>query len=322
MRAFVRASAVLALLLVPQMAVAAERLAVLPFSGTNVHPGFLQAAQELLRDHLIGSGRYLVMAVPGEPSAVEPSPAQVVEAGRKAGSDLVVSSHVVRLQSLARIRVTMYRTATGEAVFTDSMSTTGGPDQMDPVLKRLASSIATGQRAQENAQIDTVTESEADPYRKQMATRVFGLKVGMLAPLARPGRDAAVAPTLGIFWLYDARTYLAEVFVDFASSSNSVAAFNVGLGGYYPFERGNTTPYLGGGVAWSAIDFGGNGANGLRLHGAAGMLLGRLSSVQVRAEAGYFVNAFSEKASFVQTSGSLDSSVVSHGPMLNLGLGF
>ena len=66
------------------------------------------------------------------------------------------------------------------------------------------------------------------------------------------------------------------------------------------------------------IDTGG-GAIGLRLHGALGVLIGRLWSVQCRGEVGYFVNLFGEK----RTNPDLSTyTAYSHGPMLTLGLGF
>lgn len=311
---------VLALLCVTSGARAAERMAILPFSGTNVHPGYLQAAQELLRDHLAVSGRYQLMSVGGEPPTVELTTDEVVQAGQTAGSELVVAGHIVRLQSLVRMRVTVYRVATGQQVFSDSMAGSGGPDQLDPVLRRLAASIVSGKPAKDNAEIDSVTESESEAYMKKAATRVFGLKLGMLAPLSRPGNDASVGPMLGIFWLYDARTFLGEIFLDLATKDN-LHAFNVGLAAYHPFERGDSTPYVGGGVAWSAVDFGGQGQSGLRAHGAVGMLLGRLSTVQIRGELGYFVNLFSEKSDLFSSPQETSDSTISHGPMLSVGLG-
>ncbi len=268
------------------------------------------------------------MISPGEPLAAELGVAEASVRGKAVGCELVVATHLTHLESLVRIRVTVYRVATGDLLFTDNLSTTGGPDQLDPVLKRLAAAITTGKRSADSAEIDTVTQGESNAYLKQTASKVFGLKLGMLAPLSRPaGRDPAIAPSLGVFWLYDARNFLAEAFIDFATQ-DALAAFNIGIGVYHPFEQGSTTPYIGGGIAWSAVNFGGGGQNGLRLHGAAGMLLGRLSTVQFRGEVGYFVNTFSERdvrdvyVSLPSQNASTGDSTVSHGPMLTVGLGF
>jgi hypothetical protein len=112
---------------------------------------------------------------------------------------------------------------------------------------------------------------------------------------------------------------MAEMWGDFYVSSSSAAQTSIldfGIGGYYPFSRKNITPYVGGGAAWSVSNLGGAGASGVRLHGAFGMLVGRLWSVQARAEVGYFVNLFGER-NFTSTK-----TAYSHGPMFTLGLGF
>ncbi len=197
------------------------------------------------------------------------------------------------------------------------------------MVARLVKGFATGERAGGNAEIDTVTQKEADPYLKEVATKTFGLRLGAIVPFNRAGGDIAAGPGLGLFWMYDAREYMAEAFVDFVSTTSGggggkVQAFDVGLGLYRPFGRKNVVPYAGGGVAYSISNFGGTGASGLRFHGAFGVLFGRLSTVQLRGEIGYFVNAYQEAAysSYDLPAGDGNSKRLSHGPMLTVGIGF
>jgi hypothetical protein len=307
---------------------AAERVAVFAVSGGNVHPAYEQIAQDLFKDYLADTGKYSVVDVPA--AAAAPSdPTQAVEAGRLAGADLVLLVRLTHLQNSFRIRLTAYQVATKAMVHSDTLGSTGGPDELDPVVSRLVKAFAKGERAGTNAEIDTVTQKEADPYLKETATKTFGLRLGAILPFNRPRGDIAAGPGLGLFWMYDAREYMAEIFVDFVSTStasagNSVRAFDVGLGLYRPFSRTNVVPYAGGGVAYSVSSFGGDGANGLRFHGAFGVLFGRLSTVQLRGEIGYFVNAYQEaaySASEVQL-GASNTKSLSHGPMLMAGIGF
>jgi hypothetical protein len=115
----------------------------------------------------------------------------------------------------------------------------------------------------QNGDIESVTQHEADPYLKQTATRVFGVRLGALIPYDRPVGDAATATGLGLFWLYDARELMSELWVGFyRGSSQDVTTFDVGIGGYYPFQKGNVTPYVGGGAAWSASSQGSESASG------------------------------------------------------------
>jgi hypothetical protein len=314
---------------------AAERIAVVPVSGINVHPAYQQMAQDLFKDYLAESGKYALVDVPPTKGTAPYDATQAVEAGRAAGADLVMLVRLTHLQNSFRVRIMVYQVETKAMVHTDSLGSTGGPDELDPVVSRLVKAFAKGERAGDNAEIDTVTQKEADPYLKQTATKIFGLRLGTIIPFNRPQGSATAGPGLGIFWLYDAREYMAEIFLDFAARSTSnaadrVEAFNVGLGLYRPFSRKNVVPYAGGGIAYSISNYGGAGANGLRLHGAFGVLFGRLSSVQIRGELGYFMNTYQESTYYSYDSyDSYDSSAhannpkhLSHGPMLTVGIGF
>lgn len=313
--------AALAILIAPSIARAGQKVAVLPASGVNIHAGYLDAARDILKDHLMSTGHFTVVTVPGAALDHEATPEEAVEAGRKAQADLALTTHIVHLGGTARVRITAYRTSDGSIAHTDSMTTAGGPDDLDPVLRRLAVAFAGGKPATQTADIETVTQKESDPYLKQTATRVFGLRLGAIIPFNRPAGDTETAAGMGLFWLYDARDFMAEIWGDFYvgdSAPNRINVFDIGLGGYYPFSRRNITPYVGAAAAWSSADFGGTGNSGLRVNPAVGMLVGRLWSVQFRGEVGYFVNLFSEYAEIntVRTARHYG-----HGPMFTLGLG-
>jgi hypothetical protein len=313
------------LLLVASSARAAQpRVAILPMSGVNIHAGYLQAARDIFKDHLLGTGRFYVMSVPGAPRDQEYTPDEAIALGKTVQAELVVTTHIVHLSGTARVRMIAFRTD-GSIAYTDGVSTAGGPDDLDPTLKRLAIGFATGKPVSQTGEIDSVTQKEADPYLKQTATKVFGLRLAAAVPFGRAAGETSGATGLGLFWLYDARDFMAELWGDFFTSSggDSTHSFNIGMGGYYPFSRRNVTPYAGAGAAWSSATFGGEGASGLRLHGAFGALVGRLWSVQMRAELGYFFNLFGEKALSTNTAGTVavTKTAYGHGPMLTLGLG-
>ena len=40
---------------------AGQTVAVMPASGINIHPGYLDAARDILKDHLISTGRFTVV---------------------------------------------------------------------------------------------------------------------------------------------------------------------------------------------------------------------------------------------------------------------
>ena len=103
----------------------------------------------------------------------------------------------------------------------------------------------------------------------------------------------------GLVWMYDARSWMTDLAVDIGGGAEGRFFMDAAIGAYYPFLREDFTPYLGAQVRWAEMKLGGQGAGGLVLQPTVGMLLGRLSSVQVRAEVGYFINTFGEVESTI-----------------------
>jgi hypothetical protein len=300
------------------------RVAVMPMSGTNVHPAYLDAGRDILKDHLLATGRFYVITVPGQAGTAELPGDEAVARARTAGAALAVVTHLSHLAGTGRLRLLAYRVADGGIAHADTIAIAGGPDDLDPALKRLADGFATGKRAADTAELESVTQKQANPLLKESASKIFGVRLGTLLAMNRPGgHDSAAVPSIGLFWMYDARSFLGEIALD-AQTADDTSGFTVSLGGYYPFSRQNFTPYLGASAAYSIIDYGGAGASGLRLSPSFGVLFGRLSTVQLRAEVGYFFNTFGERDEdrLGSTSTASAGKRYAHGPQLTVGLGF
>jgi hypothetical protein len=295
-----------------------EKLAIAPISGSNVHPAYLEAARDILKDHLLGTGRFNVINLPGESGPTEITPEQALIQAREAGANLVVVTHLARLSGVGRVRMTAYRVPSGAMFLTDGIAIAGGPDDLDPALKRLAVSLATGKPAGKNADIESVTQKQSDQLIKETATKIFGVRVGAMFPFNRPAnKDASAMPGLGLFWLYDARSFLGEISLDL-HSGDSATSFDIGIGGYYPFSKENFTTYLGGSAAYAFGDLG----HGIRIQPSFGFLFGRISTVQFRGEVGYFFNTFGERETDPNTYQTIGDAHFSHGPQFSVGLGF
>jgi hypothetical protein len=301
---------------------AAFRVAVLPATGANVHEGHLAAATDVFRSQLERTGRFEVVLAPPPPGGAEPTPSDAAAAARGADASLGVTLRISRLGESALVRLAAYR-PDGAAAHLDELGA-GSPDDLEPVLRRLARGLADGRPARELAELDSVTERESDPYLKYAATQLFGVRLGtaFFAETAGGGSGASVSGG-GIFWLYDARSYLADLSFDVLGSDGR-RLVGVGLGFYYPFGKGNLAPYLGGGLGYHWTDTGGGGSGaGLALRGAAGLIVGRLATVQVRLEAGYHLSLFEEEpeTDFLGQP-QPGTTARAHGPTLSVGLGF
>jgi hypothetical protein len=305
-------------------------VALLPPTGDNVAPAILQASRELLKDHLLRTGAYNVVEPPPttEPATTEPTPAQAAAAATALGAAQAIVVRVVHIGSSARIRLTAYAAGSGQVVYWDSLAVTGGPDELDVVFQRLAHAMQTGRPVRDSGEIDTVTDKEMESYGKRQANKVFGLHLLMLAPFNTANGSSQPLGGGGLFWLYDARTWMADVSLDIGGGGGR-SLYSAAIGGYYPLLREDFTPYFGGVARWAYMDFGGSGGSGLSLQPTAGILLGRASSVQLRADVGYFINTFGEYPTTTVTNGQTGQTTTtsgdqhhSHGIVLTVGLGF
>lgn len=296
---------------------ASTTVVLMPASGLNVSPGILDAARDLLKDHLQRTGRYTVLTGAGVSSTEEPTAATAVEQATMAHAQQAAVLRLTHLGTSTRVRFTVYALS-GQVVYWDSMAITGGPEQMDVVLERLVHAMVIGKPVRESAELETVTTDEMNTPNRRNANRTFGLHLFTLLPFNTPSGNFSPVPGVGLFWMYDARGWMADIAVDLGGHAGNLI-FDVGLGAYYPFFRTDFTPYVGGKIKYGYFSYGGSGSAGVSLEPTFGILLGRTSSVQVRAEVGYFVDTFPESP---KASSNVTDDRVSHGLALTVGLGF
>ncbi len=322
-------------LALPMSAFARQQVvAVLPPTGDNVAPELLTAAHDILEDNLQRTGAYSVVDAPaamagpaptGQPPAtsgatpIEPTAADAAQRARAAGAELAIVLRLTHFGSSARLRLTAYAAGTGQVAYWDSILIVGGPDELDTAIARLVHGMQVGKPVRESAEIDTVTGKESQTLNRREANKSFGVHLFTLLPFNTAGGSFSALPSGGIYWLYDARSWMADLAFDLGGhDSNSLV--DATIGAYYPFLREDFTPYVGGVVRWARMELGGQGASGLSFQPTAGLLLGRLSSVQLRAEVGYFFNTFGERES--QTSNAQPPLHYSNGFVVSMGIGF
>lgn len=292
---------------------ATDRVVLLPATGANVGEGELAAATDLLRAGLEQTGRFAVVLgrTPGG-NVAEPSPAEARAEAAEAGAALAVTLRISRLGSVSSARLAAYE-PDGTLAHSDALSAANA-DDLEPVLQRLARGLAAARPAADLATIDTVTEREARPPRRIQAAQGFGLRLGASWLLDPPGGgDARRLVGAGVFWLYDVRSFLAEAALDWHAGGGDHLV-DGRLGVYVPFSRENVAPYAGAGLGYTIVHAAGETDAGLELRGVGGVLLGRLTTVQVRLEAGWRATLFT-----VRVDGRRESV---QGPFATVGIGF
>jgi hypothetical protein len=315
-----------------------QTVAVLPPTGDNIEPTLLRAARDLLKDQLERAGTYGVVepAIPPLPAGTppgtalppfsdEPTAAEAARLGSSVGAELSIVLRLTHFGNSARLRLTAYSTGTAQVVYWDSILIAGGPDELDVAIQRLVHGMQTGKPVRESAELETVTDKETMRLNRREANKSFGVRLTELLPFNAAGQNFETLTAGGLFWLYDARSWMADIAVDIGGGAQGRFFTDAALGAYYPFLREDVTPYLGAQIRWAEMTLGGAGASGLVLQPTLGILLGRLSSVQIRAEVGYFINTFGEQESVPTTYPATANPSPTHysqGFVLSAGIGF
>jgi hypothetical protein len=317
-----------------------QTVAVLPPTGDNIAPDLLRAARDILKDHLERAGTYGVVepAMPpaptppvGTPPGVvpptwseEPTATEAARLGSSVGAELALVLRLTHFGNSARLRLTAYSTGSAQVVYWDSILIAGGPDELDVAIQRLVHGMQTGKPVRDSAELETVTDKETMRLNRREANKSFGVRLTELLPFNSAGQSFQSLTAGGLFWLYDARSWMADIAVDIGGGAQGRFFTDASLGAYYPFLREDFTPYVGAQIRWAEMQLGGAGASGLVLQPTLGILLGRLSSVQIRAEVGYFINTFGEQELYTTTN-TINGTVPTHysqGFVFSAGIGF
>jgi hypothetical protein len=126
--------------------------------------------------------------------------------------------------------------------------------------------------------------------QKVQAASAIGFRLGGLRATGTGGGDVT-ATGVGLYWIHDARSLLIDVAVD-GYWGHRTQQLSAGFGGYLPLTQGTLSPYLGGGLRYAWTSYGHGWGSGLQPYLGAGLIVGRLSSVSLRAQLDWWWNAF------------------------------
>lgn len=151
---------------------------------------------------------------------------------------------------------------------------------------------------------------------RYLAPVSLGFRLGGLLALSTPASGTPSAVGGGVYGLYDLQSLLADVSADVYGGSDALLVSG-GLGAYWAvLGDANVTPYVGGSARLAWTRFGGDGAFGLQIQAAVGVIASRHWSPHVRLELSWIFDTMAE-----QPRGGGAQHFV-NGPMATVGLGF
>ena len=160
-------------------------LAILPFSTTGMSGETIQTLETLLRQDLNQTEKYSVIPesqtyeASGEKACSEIRCA--VEIGKKLSAQYVVLGSLTQLGEKVIFHYQLVNVPSAQSVFSDEVSAPHLED-MDVVMKRVATSIVSGQPVTQTAKVDNIMEAETETPRRRAARGYWGIDFGYLYP--------------------------------------------------------------------------------------------------------------------------------------------
>ena len=318
---------------------ASERVYMPLFELTNIHEDYQYATSKLFQRYADKDGRYEVV-IPAQTDSLQtqPSKADVQKTAERKGCTKFILADLTRLGETVVVTLSLYGTQSGNLLWSDAMKA-AGPNDLDPILERMAKNIGTENVASKTDDIYTVTQKEETKLRKKRANKSFGFGIMGFTMLNNPG--PRFQPGLEIFWSYDSRNIFFQIdgsfnfysdsedytYTDSYNEKNTISVdetlvnLSLGLSAYYPFLDGSSTPFLGGGVSFTSTvtsydsdsyyyDEDGDSKTGLWVRLGGGFLFNRTSTVTFRIRAEYAFSTYKVEHHIM------------HGPQVGLEIGF
>jgi len=297
------------------MASAATRVyAPLP-EVINVHPDYQYATARVLQSYVDGEGKYQIILparqVDGIAVALPSRDSLAMLAAASQCPNYLVTS-MTRLGDNMIISFTLYNTADGTVLWQDRLKA-ANPEDIDPIVQRIARALGSPQKTVSNDDIYSVTENEQKTLRQKRSNNSFGVALGGTVLPGDPYNHAPFIGGIGLVYAYDTRSLIVDLEGDLFIANKKSTLSTVGINVWKPLNDGNVTPYMGGGLAlgmstfetntvssctnyygdsYSCSDSNSEEVGGLLISAGGGLLLNRTSSVNLRLDLRYTVATY------------------------------
>lgn len=287
------------LLLAPRPACAAEapRPVYAPyFDLINVHPDYRYPTSHLFKSYVDNRGKYRLILDPRPDSTYRtPSLDSARVRARELGCDLVLLGTLNRLGETVILSMTLHEAQSGKPLWQDMLKA-ASPEDLDPILQRVAAALGSPHKAAQAGDIYSVSDYESPELRKVQANRYLGFSINGSGLLTYPYNDEPFTAGFGLSFLYDTRHLLLGVegqLNTFGANKLPLLALSI----YRPLNLSGMSPIFGGGVGLGGLSNpAGEDGSGPFLHTGIGYLFNRTSNVGVRVMGRYILGLFDTDA--------------------------
>ncbi len=271
----------------------------MPFFETiNMNHEYQYSVSKLFKSYLEDENRFSLILPSKSDSLYYSEPFETTKAKAASyGAKYFIIGELNRIGEMVMVSVALYNTADGTKVWNDKLKAKN-PDDLDPIMQRIAKNIGTPNKAANDGDIYSVTEYETRELKKTTTSDYFGLAIGGVVLFTSiPAKPLTGADLL---WVYDAKNILMEINAQGYWASH-ISLYDLSLETYYPFKHSSNTPFIGGGLGISDINDNNyysftntsdHQGYGLMVLAGGGYIFNRTSSTELRLSGNAFVCAY------------------------------
>ena len=242
-----KALPLLALIIFLPLSLLGEKIAVVDFKPIGVDPSLVEATTTLLKADLSSYKKFTLVEVVEKVVCEDKECA--AEIGFKAKAHKVVYGTISKLGKKYIVSAYVVEVSTHNIVFQDRIAAASAED-LDITSKRLAKSIATGEKVEKVAEVGIITEEELKEPRRRKSFYTVGGKFGWGMPLGDTygGVNSLISYDL-IGW-YETPKFMVEVLVGgFRSTEFDIMEWiTPEISIFYLFSQRDFCPYAGAGM--------------------------------------------------------------------------
>lgn len=295
-------------ILLPLAILAQEKVYMPYFETINMSQEYQLSTARLLKMYIEQDSKYELVLPAKDSSYYSETKEQTFANAKALKINHVLIGDLNRMGEKVIVSMIMYNTGNGEKEWT-VMQKAITPEDLDPILQKVALSLNGKISINETTDIYNVTNNESKELNKIMANTYFGLEIGGGMTLFDVPRNSPAG--FGLVYSGDMRNLIFDIKGSLYFSDVRLSNFSLHIN--YPLTDKKSTPYFGGGLGFGATtvmkeetytNYYGYGnpytytnqkrynGSGLTFYAGGGYIFNRTSSTCLRANVNLFYSMY------------------------------
>ncbi len=266
-----------------------ERIYFPYFEVMNMHHEYQYSTSKLLKTYIENHRDYEVV-LPEMNDSIYPKETlnETQKKAKALGTSYFMTGDINVMGTTAIVSINLHETQTGKKIWQDLLKASS-PEDLDPVILRLAKSIGTDIKSSARGDIYSVSEYESNELNKVTAQYNWGIFVGGIYNFY-PGLSNNFSAGFGLTFSYDIRNIILDFNTDLFFGD--LFHYNFNLTTLLPLKQDPISPFIGAGLGYGGTDKhikNYDSGGGLIFFARGGYIINRTSNVHMRAATTMFL---------------------------------